>query len=260
MAPSRPLHDRNAAVFDVPAVAAWYLREPVFPAERALLIERRADFAGRRALDLGIGTGRTTALILPHASDYLGIDLSPEMLRHARAAFPGADLREMDMRHIGTLETGSRDYVLGACAALDVFDQPERLACIAAIHDVLGPGGLFVFSAHNLAWRLAGQPPRIAFSANPVKLARDLRQLAIGRRNYGRRRQDERRAADHAMLRDMAHQWRMVLYYIDAATQRRQLDELGFEVTDIYGADGRILRAGESTIDDPALHYRARKR
>lgn len=62
------------------------------------------------------------------------------------------------------------------------------------------------------------------------------------------------------MLRDTAHQWRMVLYYVDAPTQCRQLETLGFEVTDVYGRDGRRLAASDPTQDDPALHYRARRR
>ncbi|QLP98337.1 MAG: class I SAM-dependent methyltransferase [Rhodoblastus sp.] len=247
-------------VFASPRIAAWYLDQALDPAERRLLADWEGDYAGKRVLDLGVGTGRTTAMLAPYASDYLGIDISEAMLARARANFPGVDLRLMDIRDIGALPRGGRDYVLASYAVLDVFDHDERVAVIEAARDVLRAGGLFVFSFHNLRWRLAGKPPQFPFSANPVRWARDLRQYAIGRRNYAARAALERRGDAHAMLRDMAHQWRGVFHYHTPQAQIAEVERLGFEVTAMIGADGRDMARDEPGLDDPMPHLRCRKR
>lgn len=257
---SRSTAESNAEVFARPDVAAWYVDQGLDPAEHRLLMDWQADFQGARVLDLGVGAGRTTAMLLPCARDYLGVDLSETMLAKARTHFPGADLRRMDIRHIGALPADSRDYVLASYAVLDVFDHEERENVIAAVRHVLRPGGLFVFSFHNLDWRLAGKPPQITLSANPVRLARDLRQFLIGRRNYLARADMEHRGDGRAMLRDMAHQWRGVFYYTTIEAQIAQLEAAGFRVSAIIGADGREMRRDDKGLDDPMPHLRCVKR
>ncbi|MBK9082671.1 MAG: class I SAM-dependent methyltransferase [Rhizobiales bacterium] len=247
---------RNAAMFNLPSVADWYLGETTTGAEQRLLVASREDFSGRRVLDLGVGTGRTTGYILPYAADYLGIDLAPEMLARARRAFPAANLVEMDMRDLGRLPEASRDYALGSYGALDVFDEPERQAVILSIRRLLAPGGVFVFSAHNRDSRHAGGRPSLPLSANPVRLLRDARQFAIGSVNFRRMAPFEKREADYAMLRDVAHQWRGVFYYVSPAAQTRQLAGLGFAAVTVIGEDGRDVAPGEPTREDGLLHYR----
>ena len=258
--PAARLAERNIAVFESPRVAAWYVDQELDAAERRLLIDWERDYVGARVLDLGVGTGRTTAVLAPCARDYLGIDISEEMLAQARAHFPGVALHRMDIRDIGALPAGGRDYVLAAYAVLDVFEHEERRAALAAIRDALRKGGLFVFSFHNLGWRLAGAPPQRPRGFNPVRLARDLRQYRIGKRNYRARAGLERRADEHAMLRDMAHQWRCVFYYTTIAAQIAELDGIGFETTAVIGADGREMTRDDPGRDDPTPYLRCRKR
>jgi SAM-dependent methyltransferase len=257
---SRSTAERNAEVFARPDVAAWYVDQGLDPAEHRLLIDWQGDYVGARVLDLGVGAGRTTAMLLPCARDYLGVDLSDAMLAKARAHFPGADLRRMDIRHIGALPAASRDYVLASYAVLDVFDHEEREAVVAAVRHVLRPGGLFVFSFHNLDWRLAGKPPQVTLSANPLRLARDLRQFWIGRRNYLARADREQRGEERAMLRDMAHQWRGVFYYTTIARQVMQLEASGFRVSAIIGADGREMGRDDRGGDDAMPYLRCVRR
>ena len=254
------LAERNMEVFASPSVAAWYLDQALDPAERKLLLDWERDYVGARVLDLGIGTGRTTAMLAPCARDYLGIDVSEAMLAQARVNYPGVDLRRMDIREIGALPAGERDYVLGSYAVLDVFDHEERRAVIEAVHGALRKGGLFVFSFHNLGWRLAGKPPQRPRGRNPVRLARDMRQFVIGLRNYRALADRERRAGDYAMLRDMAHQWRCVFHYTTPQAQIAEVEALGFEATAMIGADGREMGRADEGIDDPMPHLRCRKR
>lgn len=252
------LAERNIEVFRAPRVVAWHAHQELDAAERRLLLDWERDYAGARVLDLGVGAGRTTAVLAPCAREYLGIDASEPMLEKARAYFPGVDLRRMDMRDLAALPAGSRDYVLAAGGVLDMFETGERRAALAALHAALRRGGLLVFSFHNLGWRLAGKPPQRPTGFNPLQLARDLRQYRIGKRNYRARAGLERRGEERAMLRDMAHQWRCVFHYATLAAQIGELDALGFETTAIIGADGRDMTRDDPGLDDPTPYLRCR--
>src|SRR5207245_11366953 len=48
---------------------------------------------GRRALDIGCGSGYGTAELAAQARFATGIDLSPEAIDHARSAFAAANIR-----------------------------------------------------------------------------------------------------------------------------------------------------------------------
>lgn len=261
MAQAEPsLATRNAEVFRITDIADWYVGGDLAPPESALLIDRRGDFAGKRVLDLGVGAGRTTPHIQPRAAAYLGIDASFAMLARARMVFPQAEFRFLDLRDLNLLPEGQYDYALASFCLMDMFEPLERAQTIAAIRRVLAPGGLFVFSTHNLAWREAGVGPRVRWSTDPLRFARDLRQYLIGQRNYRARAGQERRLGDRAILRDMAHQWRCVFHYIQPRAQIEDLDRLGFDVLDMFGVDGRRLTIDDDVSGDCDIHFRCRRR
>ena len=51
--------------------------------------------SGRRALDFACGGGRSTRLLAGLGYDVLGVDMSEQMLGHARASDPGGDYRHV---------------------------------------------------------------------------------------------------------------------------------------------------------------------
>lgn len=261
MTPSKMrISQRNMNVFASPRIATWYMDHALDSAEKKLLIDWEIDYAGKRVLDLGVGTGRTTAVLASCAAHYVGVEISDAMLETAREHFPRVDLRRLDIRDIGQLPGASQDYILASFAVLDVFEHEERRAVIAAARELSRPRGLFVFSFHNLCWRLAGKPPQTPSSLNPVRWARDLRQYVIGMRNYLALASLEHRGEDHAMLRDMAHQWSGVFHYATPQAQIAEVEALGFEVTAMIGANGREMARDETGIDDPMPYLRCRKR
>jgi SAM-dependent methyltransferase len=104
---------------------------------------------GGRVLDLGCGTGanlaRLLSLGLPFGS-YTGVDLSPDMLRRARAKFgqlPKAEFRELDLL-AGPLPEGPFDLVVST----NVFEHlPDAKWVVEKALGRLRPGGsvLLVF-------------------------------------------------------------------------------------------------------------------
>ena len=254
-----PIAERNIGIFESSRVTAWYADHGLDPAEKRLLLDWESDYAGKRVLDLGVGTGRTTAIVAPSASHYVGIDLSEPMLAEARIRFPTTEFRRMDIRDIASLPRRSLDYILASFAVMDVFEHEERARVIAAARRALRADGLFVFSFHNLRWRDAGKPPQAPSSLNPLRWARDMRQYVIGRRNYLARAHLEKRGEVHAMLRDMAHQWRGVFYYTTPQAQIAEVEALGFEATAMIGADGRDMARDDIGLDDAMPYLRCRK-
>src|SRR3954453_8485249 len=98
----------NRLYYDTPAVAAGYAATGwLFRAEEFVLAYLRAEIAGRRVLDVGVGGGRTTPSLRELAGGYIGIDYSGEMLRHCRARPPGPDLRLCDARRMHLFGDGA---------------------------------------------------------------------------------------------------------------------------------------------------------
>ena len=104
---------------------------------------------GRRALELGVGTGRV-AIPLAHAGfEVTGVDASPAMLDRLRAKPGGAEVRvvEDDMATMAAV-TGSFDLVL---VTFNTFfnlasDQAQR-SCLHRVRRLLAPDGWFVVEA-----------------------------------------------------------------------------------------------------------------
>jgi SAM-dependent methyltransferase len=249
--------DRNAAIFMAPAVAKRYGNPAPFAAEAMILIRYKEAFAGKRVLDLGVGAGRTTRYLASFASDYLGIDLSPAMLALARARYPEVQFADMDLREIGKLQPASFDFIFGPWNILSAFSHEERIQIIRRVHNLLVPGGVFAFSAHNRDWKFAGGHP-LSKPLRPRNIIDALHPMSW--KNYISRRNLRRDEADHAILNDEAHRWQGVFYYISPDAQVAQLESCGFEFVEALAEDGRTLRRGDSTEGNGTIHYVCRKR
>jgi trans-aconitate methyltransferase len=103
------------------------------------LIELLAPQRGERILDLGSGTGHLTAKIAERGADVVGIDASAEMVRQARANYPGLEFRVADATSFDV--DGPFDAVFSNATLHWVKDAPAAAGRIAA---ALRPGGRFV--------------------------------------------------------------------------------------------------------------------
>src|SRR5215213_241769 len=70
------------------------------------------DVRGGSVLDIGIGAGRTSAILAPHAGDYVGVDFSANMIKLARKLHPNLDFRVGDARHLNAFHGETFDVVV----------------------------------------------------------------------------------------------------------------------------------------------------
>jgi len=89
---------------------------------------------GKRALDFGCGTGRSSRFLCAHGFDPIGIDIAPDMIAKARAADPGGDYRlvgEGDFSAVG-------DLTFALVLAMFTFDNIPTMALKVDILQALG--------------------------------------------------------------------------------------------------------------------------
>ncbi len=111
---------------------------------------------GLRVADIGIGTGGMLPLLAEFAEEIIAVDLSKEMLKHARqrakslgldnVEFVKADLRDLP------IEDASVD---AAFATLVLHHAPNPAAAVAEMTRILRPGGTLVvvdLSSHRHEW------------------------------------------------------------------------------------------------------------
>ncbi len=130
--------------------------------ERAALRAVRGWIYGKDVLDVGVGGGRTTGMLLPRAATYVGVDLAPEMLALAHERFPDADLREGDAAGLDGLSDAAYDLVVFSYNGLDALDHDRRRAALRAMARVVRPSGRVLFSSLNL--------DGVSFDEHPLRL------------------------------------------------------------------------------------------
>ena len=155
-----------------------------------------------------------------------GIDLAPNMVDYCRRTLPEADVRLGNAAALYECVDGEFDAVVAPDNLIDVFDDAERRQVLADVRDVLAPGGLFIFSSHDLGWAETNPGPRdfearslggelhklIAKSpAELIQGVRSRRQRARNRKRLGPLQQFN---ADHAIINDFPHDYSLLHYYI----------------------------------------------
>lgn len=161
MPPIEPtaLVDRNIERFRDPQVVAEYAAASG-PRDCEAALFATFIASGSDILDLGVGGGRTTAILAPLARNYLGVDYSEKMIEVARQKFPQYAFAVMDAADMASLASESFDVVLFSFNGLGFpYPSHRRRQCIHECHRLLRQGGMFIFSLHD-ADRLFLRPAR----------------------------------------------------------------------------------------------------
>jgi SAM-dependent methyltransferase len=115
------------------------------------------DWAGRRILDLGCGTGVSTWWLSQQGYRVVGIDISPHMLAQAQDNAPTPELthdppnfEQIDIRQL-TSPIGGVDLVLALGGVLNAIHSLRELeVTFARIHDALDPDHLLMFDVRTI--------------------------------------------------------------------------------------------------------------
>ena len=108
---------------------------------------------GKRVLDLGTGRGRLALMLASVAKDVVGIDISEEMIRHARAAGHGIDNVRFELGNALKLDYPSHHFDVASSMGMFPYVR-EVFPFLCEINRVLKPGGALAFSVCNAAeWK-----------------------------------------------------------------------------------------------------------
>lgn len=258
--PSRQSRANDGVFLDPEVVAIYVQQRDLPPNEGAALLRYQSAIAGHDVLDMGVGAGRTTRFIAPLARRYECFDYAPAMVAWMRRHMPDISVRQCDARDLSPYADHSFDVVMASNCLFDAFDHADRLRALAEAARVLRPGGVLIFSAHNLRYRHARQVPGLKWSANPARTAFEALRWARYAFNYLRLRRHQQRAPDHAVLISPAHAFGLLLYFIDPQAQQAQLAAAGFDTLDMFDGDGRRVDLIPAVVDDSAWLYVARRR
>jgi SAM-dependent methyltransferase len=229
------------------------------PGEVMALVRFREDIAGRRVLEIDCGAGRVTRYLGRWAAHVVGLDRSEALLAAAREALPRVTFHRGDALDLGAVCDAPFDTVLYVLNGIDLMAHSDRMVALAEIRRALVPGGLFVFSSHNRLGRDAREGPRLRLSLNPARLAREGLWFARSVMNRRARKPFEHEEAEYALINDLAHEYAMVHYHIDYASEIAQLARAGFEFLEAYGVDGELIGPSDDTAGSYDIHYVARR-
>ncbi|HJW11409.1 MAG TPA: class I SAM-dependent methyltransferase [Albitalea sp.] len=228
----------------------------LFPAEQAALNHVALAARGRPILDIGVGAGRTVHGLLELSTDYLGVDISQEMIAACRQRFPGVAFQLADARALTSVADASMHLVMFSCSGIGMVSHADRLLILREVHRVLEPGGVFLFSTHNQnsADHAAGfKLPELSFTPHPLRLlarlARFSKLTLLRMHRRARFRRHELRNSQYSLINDECHDYGVMLYYISLANQRRQLESMGFE-KDAEAFDGSGQRLSGDTHEN----------
>jgi SAM-dependent methyltransferase len=236
------------------------------PGEQAAVQHVVPEVCGQPILDLGVGAGRTTELLLPVSHDYLGVDYTPQMVAACRATFPGTRFAHMDARDLHELPAGHYALALFSFNGIDSVGLADRARVLREVHRVLRPGGVFILSAHNRHGPGTREKPGLVrpSGASPLRLGwrllRGAAALPRALRNHLRLRGANQVHTEWAVMNCGTHDFGLVVLYTTLAEQKRQLEQAGYVLEAVYdNLTGAPVTEASDTRDAWWFHYVARK-
>jgi SAM-dependent methyltransferase len=237
------------------------------PGEKAAFGEIAEECRDQPLLDIGIGAGRTIPLMKRLSGDYIGIDYTAKLLDHARARYPGTDVRHMDARDMSTLPSDHYALTAFSCNGIDCVTYEDRVVILKEMMRVTRPGGLVFFSGHNRDGpgfhdSLSNLMPR--FTPNPLRfgwrILRAVRSLPLATYNYLRHAPFHSNHDGYSIKTAAAHFFGILIVYTTLNEQRRQLASLGLKLEAVFGSgDGQRIPDDAQRSDAWWLHFIARK-
>lgn len=243
--------------------------EPTDPGEVAAIARVAEEVRGAPLLDVGVGGGRTVPMLRALSQDYVAVDYTPELVEICRCNHPGVVVHQMDARDLSAFPENHFGLVMFSFNGIDAVDCDGRAAILREFARVLRPGGLLLFSTHNLRgpsyrenltrflqWpKWSPNPLRFGFNA-----ARIVVNLPLAAVNYLRHSRLNREYDGYAVRVCAAHKFGIVILYHEMATQKRVLAGLGLHTEAVFGnLDARELHEQDDVSRVYWFHFIARK-
>jgi len=251
--------------YDAPGGAESYARNTtLLRAEEFILSHLSVEIRDKAILDVGVGAGRTVPYLSSLTDDYTGIDYSESMLRHCMGIYSNAKLLLCDARNMDIFEDGAFDVVFCCWNMLDDADHEDRNLMLREVHRVLKQRGLFIFSAHNLDFKIRSAFIFRGFAsvADPLKSLKEnavrIKRYLAGIRNHLHNKRGEVHASEYSIVNDPSHNFSLLTYYIKKEHQVRQLERIGFFETQMVDEKGSFI-SSDGDCRDGWIYYICRK-
>ncbi len=249
----------NRKKYESKNVVSSYIKMTLQNPEVMILVKYRERIANKHILDIGCGSGRTTAILKNLSSGYIGIDYSITMIESCRERFKGVSFARGDVREMSEFRDDEFDFIMFSFNGLDSINHKDRLQGLREIHRVLKQDGLFVFSSHNRKHRYAISRPKMKLSTMPCEQAGNFIRFFKSTRNRLRNKNLQVFNEQYAIINDTAHNYAMLTYYIDKVNQVKQLEDMGFETIEMYDTSGNMLNLDSDDKGSAWIYYVARK-
>ena len=104
----------------------------------------RAHVQGRKALDFGCGTGRSTRFLRELNFDVVSVDIAQRMVARARELDPVGDYRLVPDGNLGSLAQDHYDLVLSVFTFDNIPTMEKKVALFQCLKHLLNGGGRIV--------------------------------------------------------------------------------------------------------------------
>jgi ubiquinone/menaquinone biosynthesis C-methylase UbiE len=249
----------NRKKYESKNVVSSYIKMTLQNPEVMILVKHRESIVNKHILDIGCGSGRTTAILKNLSSGYIGIDYSMTMIESCRERFKDVSFARGDVREMSEFRDDEFDFIMFSFNGLDSINHKDRLQGLREIHRVLKLDGLFAFSSHNRNHRYAISRPKMTLSMAPCKQVEQFKKFVKSLINHIRNRNHQVFEDEYAIINDIAHNYAMLTYYIDKENQVKQLEDMGFETVEMYDTLGNMLNPDSDDADSAWIYYVARK-
>jgi len=219
----------NRETFEHVDVVRYYGSDQSLQApEQRILDLLRPQLAEMSMLDIGVGTGRTTAFFAPLVKRYLGVDYAAAMIERCQRRFAAQEGRlefgVADVRDLSHFADKSFDLVMFSYNGLDYISHEDRLLGLGEMARVLRSGGTFVLSSHNILSLPALFDFGRGIQLHPIRTLEHLLAQFRLRRALPLSTLPQVMARPWAIVNDGSHEFRVKTYYILPSAQVKQLE------------------------------------
>ena len=99
---------------------------------------------GRKSLDFGCGTGRSTRFLRQLGFEVMGVDIAEDMIRKARELDPSGDYRLLPGDDLRSVQSGSYDLVLAAFTFDNIAGRDTKVRILRDLGRLLNREGKLV--------------------------------------------------------------------------------------------------------------------